>query len=54
MNALMSNLLYFVAGILVILWAIGHFSYHTGEMIHVLFILAILAVIIRLIQTKRV
>ena len=50
----MGNLLYIVALILIIGWAIGFFAYSIGGIIHVLLIIAIIAVILRLIQGKRI
>lgn len=49
----MSNLLYTVAVILVIFWAIGFFAYSLGSIIHILLVIAIIAVLLRLIQGKR-
>ena len=49
----MSNLLYTVAVILVIIWAIGFLGYHTGGIIHLLLVIAIIAVLLRVIQGKR-
>lgn len=50
----MSNLLYLVAVILVIAWAIGFFAYSAGGLIHILLIIAIIAVLFRLIQGKSI
>jgi Family of unknown function (DUF5670) len=50
----MGNLLYIVAVILIIAWAIGFFAYSTGGIIHILLVIAIIAIIIRLLQGKRV
>jgi hypothetical protein len=50
----MGNLLYFIAVILLIAWAIGFFAYSTGGIIHILLVIAIIAILIRLIQGKRV
>jgi hypothetical protein len=50
----MGNLLYIIAVILVISWAIGFFAYSVGSIIHVLLIIAIIAVIFRVIQGRRV
>jgi hypothetical protein len=50
----MSNLLYTVAVILVIFWAIGFFAYSAGSIIHILLVIAIIAVILRLIQGRSV
>lgn len=46
----MSNLLYTIAVILVIIWAIGFFAYSAGYLIHILLVIAIIAVILRLIR----
>ena len=50
----MSNLLYTVAVILIILWAVGYFAYNVGAIIHILLLIAVIAVILRLIQGKRI
>jgi hypothetical protein len=50
----MSNLLYTIAVILVILWAIGYLRYNLGGIVHVLLVIAIIAVILRIIQGKRI
>ncbi|MBE0393316.1 ABC-type transport system involved in cytochrome bd biosynthesis fused ATPase/permease subunit [Flavobacterium sp. 7E] len=49
----MSNLLYTVAVILIIFWAIGFFAYSAGAIIHILLVIAIIAILLRLIQGKR-
>ena len=49
----MSNLLYTVAVILIILWAIGFFAYSLGSIIHILLVIAIVAILLRLIQGRR-
>jgi hypothetical protein len=49
----MGNLLYTVAVILVILWAIGYLGFQTGGIIHVLLVIAIIAVLFRVIQGRR-
>ncbi|RPH31636.1 MAG: lmo0937 family membrane protein [Bacteroidales bacterium] len=50
----MGNLLYFVAVILLIAWAIGYVGYNAGSIIHILLVIAIIAVILRVIQGRRV
>ena len=47
----MGNLLYLIAVILVIAWAIGYFGYHSGGIIHVLLVIAIIAVLLRVIRS---
>ena len=46
----MSNLLYYVAVILIIMWAIGFFAYHSTGIIHILLVIALIAVILRVIR----
>ena len=50
----MGNLLYIVAVILIIAWEIGFFAYSAGGIIHVLLVIAIIAIVVKLIQGKRV
>ena len=50
----MGNLLYIVAVILLIAWAIGFVGYNAGGIIHILLVIAIIAVILRVIQGKKV
>ena len=49
----MRNLLYLVAVILVILWAVGFLAYNAGGLIHILLVIAIIAVILRIIQGNK-
>lgn len=47
----MGNLLYLVAVVLVIIWAISFLGgYYTGGIIHALLVIAVIAVILRLIR----
>lgn len=46
----MGNLLYIIAVILVIGWAIGFVGYHAGGIIHILLVIAIIAVLLRVIR----
>jgi len=50
----MGNLLYTIAVILIIVWAIGFLGYSAGGLIHILLVIAVIAVILRLIQGKKV
>jgi len=50
----MGSLLYFIAVLLIIAWAIGFFAYSVGGMIHILLVIALIAVIFRLIQGKSI
>jgi hypothetical protein len=49
----MGNLLYVVAVILIIAWAIGFIGYSVGGIIHVLLVIAVIAILFRLIQGRR-
>ncbi|MEO6491094.1 MAG: lmo0937 family membrane protein [Ferruginibacter sp.] len=46
----MGNLLYIIAVILIIGWAIGYFAYSATGMIHVLLVIAIIAILFRIIR----
>ena len=50
----MGNLLYVIAVILIIGWAIGFIGYNLGGLIHILLVIAVIAVILRLIQGKKI
>ncbi|HZL08557.1 MAG TPA: lmo0937 family membrane protein [Prolixibacteraceae bacterium] len=46
----MGFLLYLIAIILIIGWAIGFFAFQVGGIIHVLLVIAIIAIILRVIR----
>ena len=46
----MGNLLYVIAVILVIGWAIGFLGYHAGGIIHILLVIAIIAILLKVIR----
>ncbi len=48
----MGNILYIIAVILVITWAIGFFAYSAGGLIHILLVIALISIILRVIQGK--
>ncbi len=50
----MGNLLYIVAVILLISWAIGFFAYSAGGIIHVLLVIAVIAVLLRVISGNKI
>jgi len=50
----MGSLLYIIAIVLIILWAIGFLGLNAGGIIHVLLVIAIIAVLLRLISGKRI
>jgi hypothetical protein len=49
----MGNILYIIAVILIIFWAIGYFGFHSGGIIHLLLVIAVIAILLRLIQGKK-
>ncbi|HYV53506.1 MAG TPA: lmo0937 family membrane protein [Chitinophagaceae bacterium] len=49
----MGNFLYIIAVILIICWAIGFIGYNAGGIIHILLVVAIIAVLLRVIQGKK-
>jgi hypothetical protein len=50
----MGSLLYIVAIILIIAWAIGFFAFNVGYLIHILLIIAVIAIIVRVIQGRKI
>jgi len=50
----MGNLLYVVAVILIIGWAVGFIGFGTGGILHVLLVIALIAIILRVIQGRRI
>lgn len=50
----MKNLLYIIALLLIAAWAVGYIGYSTGGIIHVLLVIAIIIIVIRLIQGKKI
>ena len=48
----MGSLLYLVAVILVILWAVGYFAYSATGLIHIHLVIAVVAVLLRIIQGR--
>ena len=47
----MGGLLYIIAVILIIIWAIGFFGYHAGGIIHVLLVIAVIVFLLRVIRS---
>ncbi|MBL7835659.1 MAG: lmo0937 family membrane protein [Cyclobacteriaceae bacterium] len=50
----MNNLLYVIAVILIIGWIFGFFVYSAGGLIHILLVIAVIAIVLRLIRGDRV
>ena len=49
---IMSNLLYVIAIILLIIWAAGYFAYDAGGVIHILLVIAVVAILLRVIRGR--
>jgi Family of unknown function (DUF5670) len=47
----MGGLLYTIAVILLIVWAIGFFGYHAGGLIHILLVIAVIVFLLRVIRS---
>jgi hypothetical protein len=47
----MGGLLYTIAVILIIIWAIGFFGYHAGGIIHVVLVIALIVFLLRVIRS---
>jgi hypothetical protein len=50
----MGNLLYILAVILIIGWLIGFIGFGIGGLIHVLLVIALVAILLRIIQGKKI
>lgn len=50
----MRSLLYVFAVVLVIGWLLGFFIYNAGGLIHILLVIAVIAILLRLIGGKRI
>ncbi|HZX73372.1 MAG TPA: lmo0937 family membrane protein [Cyclobacteriaceae bacterium] len=49
----MNNMLYLIAIILIIGWILGFFVYSLGSVIHFLLVLAVIAILLRVIRGDR-
>ena len=50
----MGNEPYLIAAILIIAWLIGFVGYSAGGLIHILLVIAIVAILLRIISGRRV
>jgi hypothetical protein len=50
---IMGNILYIVAVILIIGWLVGYFAFNVGGIIHVLLVIAVIAIILQVIRGGR-
>ena len=46
----MGNLLYLIAVILIIGWILGFFVWHAGGIIHILLVIAVIAILLKIIN----
>jgi hypothetical protein len=49
----MGNLLYIIAVVLIVIWAIGFLGFQAGGIIHLLLVIALIAILLRIIQGRR-
>jgi len=49
----MRNLLYVIAMVLVIIWAIGFFGYSVSYLIHLLLVIALISILLGIIRGRR-
>jgi hypothetical protein len=50
----MGNLLYIIAVVLIILWAVGYFAFSAGAIIHILLVIAVITILLRIIQGEKI
>jgi predicted ferric reductase len=50
----MGNLLYIIAVVMIIFWAIGFFAYSAGSIIHILLVIAAISILLKLIKGEKV
>ncbi|MFA6770803.1 MAG: lmo0937 family membrane protein [Bacteroidales bacterium] len=49
----MRSILYIIAVVLIIGWFLGFFVYSSGQLIHILLVLAVISILISLIRGRR-
>ncbi len=50
---IMGYLLYIVAIIMLIAWAVGYFAFSMGSLIHILLVIAFIAILLRIIRGNK-
>jgi len=50
----MGNLLYLIAVVLIIFWAVGFFAYSAGGLIHILLGIALISILLRVISGEKI
>jgi len=48
------NMLETILIILVVLWALGFFAFHVGSLVHALLVIALIIVVVRLLQGRKI
>jgi hypothetical protein len=49
----MGNILYTIAVLLIVIWAVSFLGFHAGGIIHILLVIAVIAILVRIIQGRR-
>lgn len=49
----MKNSLYFIAFILILVWGVAFFGYNSEGIVHVMLLIALIAILLQIIQNKR-
>ena len=49
----MGNILYIIAVVMIIFWAIGFFAFSLGAIIHVLLVFAVISILVRIISGNK-
>jgi hypothetical protein len=50
----MGNILYLIAVVLIIMWAVGFFAYSAGSIIHILLVIALISILLNIIRGNKV
>ena len=50
----MSNLLWIIIAVLVVLWLLGYFAFNVGNLIHILLVIALILIVYRLATGRKV
>ncbi|MDD4656397.1 MAG: lmo0937 family membrane protein [Bacteroidales bacterium] len=49
----MKSILYLIAVVLIIGWILGYFIFPTGQLIHILLVLAVISILVSIIRGRR-
>ena len=50
----MQNLLYTIAVVVVLLWTLGFFVYNIGSIVHILLIIAVIALLLNIMRGRNI